>query len=278
MKTVEVLTHRHPEETAAALERLITFAAEAGVQLQMPAEEIEKHRLQSNQAITASSGQRPDLCITLGGDGTILRALHRYIGLQVPVFSINFGRIGFLAAVERSEIDLGFKRALAGEFEVVSMPTLQVSVDGGREQLAINDVAFHRKPELRVAQLSYSLGGEAIGSVTCDGLVAATAAGSTGYNLANGGPILAWGVEGYVISFIAPHTLTARPLLAAAKDELVVTNRSEHEPLEVSIDGTYIAELAPGRSAAMVLSEQVAELAQLPGTNFYSRFREKFAQ
>src|SRR5205823_6051760 len=83
-------------------------------------------------------------------------------------------------------------------------PGLRAQVDT-EIPVALNDVSFIRQPHGRVAELSYRLGGQEVGHVRCDGLVAATPAGSTGYNLANQGPILAWGVEGYVVSFIAPH-------------------------------------------------------------------------
>ena len=103
------------------------------------------------------------------------------------------------------------------------MPSLEATV-GDTSALALNDLSFIRRPHGRVAELAYSLGGQEVGHVRCDGLVAATPAGSTGYNLANQGPILAWGVKGYVVSFIAPHTLTARPLVVAPNDVLSVTN------------------------------------------------------
>ena len=85
--------------------------------------------------------------------------------------------------------------------------------------------------------------GEQLGEVRCDGLVVATPAGSTGYNLANGGPVLAWGVEGYVVSFIAPHTLTARALVVAPGDVLSVTNRSREEDVEMTTDGRRVCVL-----------------------------------
>ena len=115
-----------------------------------------------------------------------------------------------------------------GEFETVSLPGLDVEV-GGARHIAVNDVSFTRRPHQRVAELSYSVGGREVGRVRCDGLVAATPAGSTGYNLANNGPILAWGVEGYVVSFIAPHTLTARALVVAPGDLLHVANVGERD-------------------------------------------------
>ncbi len=114
----------------------------------------------------------------------------------MPVFGINYGTIGFLAAADRDELDEGLRRAISGEFEVIALPALEVGAPGAI-RIALNDVSFHRRPHGRVAELAYRLGGEEVGHVRCDGLVAATPAGSTGYNLANQGPILAWGVEGY---------------------------------------------------------------------------------
>ena len=90
----------------------------------------------------------------------------------------------------------------------------------------MNDVSVHRVHAQRVAELGYSIKDDTLGAVRCDGLVASTPVGSTGYNLANGGPILAWGVEGYVVSFIAPHTLTARTLVVAPDDVLTIENLS----------------------------------------------------
>lgn len=279
--TASLFTHRYPEETTDAVHRAIDAATEHGVQLLFSSEESEKHSLAGMTAesvkVGVDDGPAPDVCIVLGGDGTILYGLRRYAGRRVPVFGINFGWIGFLAAVERAELDAGLERALGGRFETLPLPALTVEV-GSESFHAVNDVAFHRKPELRVAQLTYSLGNERIGAVRCDGLVVATPVGSTGYNLANGGPILAWGVEGYVISFVAPHTLTARPLLAAAPDVMVVENESTREAVAVSIDGRGACELPPGGEAYVRYSGDVALLAQLEGTNFYHRFREKFGK
>ena len=98
-----------------------------------------------------------------------------------------------------------------------------------------------------MAELAYAVGDEEIGRVRCDGLVVATPAGSTGYNLANGGPVMAWGVEGYVVSFIAPHSLTARALVVAPDDALVVSNQSREEPVDVATDGRPVARSARAR-------------------------------
>ncbi|HEU5142842.1 MAG TPA: NAD(+)/NADH kinase, partial [Solirubrobacterales bacterium] len=143
-------------------------------------------------------------------------------------------------------------------------------------QLAVNDVSFSRRPRDRVAELSYKIAGEEVGHVRCDGLVAATPVGSTGYNLANNGPILAWGVEGYVVSYIAPHSLTARALVVAPGDVLHVGNATGRHPVDVAVDGEPAGMLASGAELEVRFLDSVGRLAQLPGTSFYHRIREKF--
>ncbi len=192
--------------------------------------------------------------MVLGGDGTILSTLRLYAGRRVPVFAVNFGTIGFLATVEPSELQEGMRMALAGELDVLELPGLIASTADG-DELAMNDISFHRLHTGRVAELAYSVEGEQLGEVRCDGLVVATPAGSTGYNLANGGPVLAWGVEGYVVSFIAPHTLTARALVVAPGDVLSVTNRSREEDVEMTTDGRRVC----------VLPARADHLGPLPG-------------
>ena len=185
--------------------------------------------------------------------------------------------IGFLAAVEREQLADGLSRAFGGDYDVMNLPGLKAEIDVARP-IALNDVSFIRRPQGRVAELSYRLGGQEVGHVRCDGLVAATPAGSTGYNLANQGPILAWGVEGYVVSFIAPHTLTARALVVAPDDVLHVGNAAGREAVDVVLDGEYVGELGSGEEIEVGFRDGVGRLAQLPGSNFYRRIRDKFGR
>ena len=196
------------------------------------------------------------------------------------MFAVNFGRIGFLAAVERDQLDLGLERAFAGEFGIVALPGLELRGPGTRSATApaLNDIAFARSPRAPVAELAYSLGGEEIGHVRCDGLVAATPTGSTGYNLANAGPVMAWGVEGFAVSFIAPHTLTARALVVAPDDVLHVRNAASRGSVEIAFDGHHELDLAEGEEVEVSFRDNVANLAELEGANFYRRMREKFGQ
>ena len=276
MKTAALITHSHPPAATEAVAVAVAIAREAGWRLTATAEELAKHGAAAEGVEeVAELSERPDLCLVLGGDGSILHALRRFARSGVPVFGVNFGTVGFLAAVERDQAEEGIRRAFAGDTETVELPGLEVEVDG-EARVALNDVTFARRPRDRVAELSYRIAGEEVGHVRCDGLVAATPVGSTGYNLANQGPILAWGVEGYVVSYIAPHSLTARALVVAPGDVLHVGNAAGREAVDVAVDGAQVGELAPGAALEVRFANGVGRLAQLPGTSFYQRIREKF--
>jgi NAD+ kinase len=279
VRTAAVYTHRRSGVTMAALQELITLARERGVGLRLDPAETAKHGLEPCEGLTLDAGPDPsvDVCIALGGDGTILSAVRTYARSEVPVFGINFGEMGFLATVDREEAGEGYRRALDGDFEVLALPAIEVA---GPQQpwVAFNDVSIHRQQGKRVADLEYSVGGEEVGRVRCDGLVVSTPAGSTGYNLANGGPVMAWGVHGFLVSFIAPHSLTARTLVVAPDDQLVIHNRSQEEAVDVTVDGRPICVLEAGDRLECRFADGLGCLAQLPGTTFYQRLRLKFGR
>ena len=268
IRSAVVLTHQRPDETAEGIRQLEEAARATGVKLIFEDPDGAGAR--------PGSDEQPDVCIVLGGDGATLRALRRFAGTGVPVFAINYGRIGFLATVDREELPRGVDLALSGRFEVVQMPALLT--DGhSSERFAINEVSFQRSPDLNVTHLSYSLAGDWVARVPCDGLIAATPAGSTAYSLSVGGPIVAWGVQGFVVNLIAPHALSSRALVAAPQDVLRVVNDGM-APVDVVIDGIRTGELGPREESEITFTPDAVGLAQLPGSTFYRRFREKLLQ
>jgi NAD+ kinase len=279
VRTATVFTHRRPAETAPAILMLLASARAHGARLRLDPDETRKHGLSPEPGLELDAPVSPDvdICFALGGDGTVLHALRAYAGTPVPVFGVNFGEIGFLASVERHEARIGFSRAFAGDFDVLPLPAIKLSGDTG-EWLAMNDVSMHRQQGNRVADLAYAIGPDEVGRVRCDGIVVATPAGSTGYNLANGGPVMAWGVEGFVVSFIAPHSLTARALVVAPGDVLSIHNRSPEESVDVIIDGRPVCVLDPGQHIEACFVNGQGHLAQVAGSSFYQRLRQKFGR
>jgi NAD+ kinase len=277
---VSILTHQAAQETSGAVRRVIDELTGAGVTVRVDADEVRKHDLSARDGLVLNADPAQDsteLAVVLGGDGTMLRAMRTFAGRGVPVFSFNFGAIGFLATVEKDDLDEGIKRVLDGDYDIFKMPALAIEI-GGVEHLGVNDISFHRRANNRVAELAYSVGADQLGSVRCDGLVVSTPVGSTGYNLANGGPVLAWGVDGYVVSFIAPHTLTARALVVATDAVLTVQNGSGSEPVDVTTDGRIVCALDPRADMNVSFRHDKVLLAQRPGSSFYHRLREKFGR
>jgi NAD+ kinase len=272
VKRAAVITHGKPETIGAGLERLQALAADRGVELLFPDEEVEKHGLGSDHGDLAEA----DLAVVLGGDGTMLRALRRFLGTAVPVIGVNFGRVGFLASMEAESLDEGLGRALAGDYRVVELPALEAEA-GGERWAAVNDVVVTSSTLGRMVELGWVIGGEDLGSLPCDGLICSTPSGSTAYNLSNGGPVLVWGLDAMAITFVAPHSLDARPLVVPSGLDLAVANRSADLSATVLVDGHAVRELAPGEGVVAGLSEQHSLLATLPESTFFSRYRRTFS-
>ena len=266
-----VITHGKPEKIGAALERLQALAAERGVELLFPDEELEKHGLESEDGDLAQA----DLAVVLGGDGTMLRALKRFLSSGVPVIGVNFGRVGFLAAMDAESLEEGLGRVFAGEYEVVELPVLEAEA-GGERWTAVNDVVVTSSSLGRMIELGWAVGGEDLGSLPCDGLICSTPSGSTAYNLSNGGPVLVWGLDAMGVTFVAPHSLHARPLVVPRGRELEVVNRTAEVSATVLADGHRVQELEPGSEVTVRLAEEQSLLATLPESTFVSRYRRTF--
>jgi NAD+ kinase len=217
-----------------------------------------------------------DIAITLGGDGTILRTLRHLLGVRVPVIGVNFGRVGFLASIEPKAMEDALPRVFAGDYRVVELPTLRLQLNGS-DPVAVNDVVVTSSTLGRMVELDWAIGGEDLGVVPCDGMICATPTGSTAYNLSNGGPVLVRGLEAMAVTFIAPHSLHARPLVVPRGAELTIRNVTADVRCSVLVDGARTAELEPGASAGVSLCEQQSLLATLPETSFFRRYRETFA-
>jgi NAD+ kinase len=264
-----VVTHGRTRNVGDAVARLRAVADAAGVELVFDAQEAGKH------GVAVTDGKRPDLAIVLGGDGTMLRGLKRFLGTGVPVLGVNFGRVGFLTAIGADELERGLARVFAGEYRILSLPTLEAALNGESET-AVNDIVVAGGTLGRMVELNWAIGGEDLGVQACDGVICATPPGSTAYNLSNGGPVLVWGLEAMVVTFVAPHSLHARPLVVGPDTDLVVTNRSVDITAAVLSDGHRVGALAPGAQARMHLGSARSRLALLPEETFFRRYGAVF--
>ena len=275
-----MFTRRAPGETGAAVRRLAELAAESGITLRVPEEEVAKHGLSDLPG--AEMGADPDgptdLAVVMGGDGTILTAMRRYAGREVPVFAINFGAIGFLATVERDGLDDAIERALTGQFEVLRLPALAVGTSSG-EHLAVNDISFHRRQDLRVAELGYSVVGAELGEVRCDGLVVATPAGLHRLQPRQrraGDGLGRAGLRG--VLHRAAHAHRAGAGGGARRRAAGGQPAPTEEPVDVTTDGRPVCTLDPQERVEVRFRDGMALLAQVGGASFYNRLRDKFGR
>jgi NAD+ kinase len=219
--------------------------------------------------------ERAQLAVAVGGDGTILRTLARLLGTGIPVIGINYGRVGFLASIVPERLEEDLARVFGGEYRAIEQPPLEAQLDG-QAFVAVNDVVATSSTLGRMIELGWSIAGEDLGVVSCDGMICSTPSGSTAYNLSNGGPVLVRGLDAMAITFIAPHSLEARPLGVPRGAELTVRNATADVIAAVLIDGHRSGDLAPDRSLSIRLGEQRSLLATLPETTFFGRYRETF--
>ena len=241
-------------QAADAVSRLERVAAAAGVEI---------------------GDDDPDLAVTLGGDGSMLKAFHRFLGTGVPVIGVNFGRVGFLTSMPADQLEQGLERAFAGDYRIVELPTLEVRL-GDEMWPAVNDVVVASSTIGHMVELAYAVGGEELDTLACDGLICCTPSGSTAYNLSNGGPVLVWGLDAMALTFVAAHSLHARSLVIPPSRDLAVWNRTEEGDATLIVDGQQVGSLKPGDRIDVRLGEQKSLLATLPESTFFTRYRDTF--
>jgi NAD+ kinase len=159
---------------------------------------------------------------------------------------------------------------------VYALPTIEATL-GDEMVTAINDVVATSAIIGRMGEVDWFVGGETMGRVPADGVIASTPTGSTAYNLSNGGPVLVWGLDALVVTFIAPHSLHARPLVVPRSSDLVVQNKTPDVTLTVLADGHPVGKLAADEQVTIRLGPKRTRLATLPEATFFTRYRDTFA-
>ncbi|WP_051274328.1 NAD kinase [Cellulomonas sp. URHD0024] len=266
-----VVTHGGREEARSATLDAVAALEHAGVEPVLAAEDA-----------VASDLPSFELAIVLGGDGTILRAAELTRGTAVPLLGVNLGHVGFLAESERDDIGEAVRRLTAGEFEVEERGTLDVRVlarDGSiGSGWALNEAALEKVDRSRMLEVLIEVDGRPLSSFGCDGIVAATATGSTAHAFSAGGPVVWPDVDGMILVPIAAHALFARPLVVGPRSRLAV-EVLERSPAagQVTLDGRRRLEVPVGSRVEVQRSDVPVRLARLTLAPFTTRLVNKFA-
>ncbi len=238
--TIIGLVGKHGEPTPRdTLLSLGDFLLHQGLEVYL--EDETSQRLGNHNFKTASLqqiGERCDLAIVVGGDGTLLHTARSLVDHDVPLLGINLGRLGFLADISPGEMTVVLSRILAGEYEEERRFLLHTTIDG-TESLALNDVVVHKWNIARMIEFETHVDGSFVDAQRSDGLIISTPTGSTAYALSGGGPLLHPSLNATVLVPICPHTLSNRPIVVSGDSviEIVVCGHTESEHVRVTCDG-----------------------------------------
>jgi len=220
-----------------------------------------------------------DGLLSLGGDGTLLRAARFLEGANVPIMGVNLGRLGFLTSCRAKDFPKMLPKFATGRYETDTRMTMDVSSAGsatipGMRLRALNDVVLHKGGFARVLHLRLEVDGEVIGSLAADGIVISTPTGSTAYSLSAGGPIVAPTVDSILVTPVAAHTLAVRPILLPPDAVIVVRSDDAPEEVLVTVDGQVGTTLLAGDALTIRRAAAQVRIARFSGT-FFSRLRNK---
>ena len=224
-------------------------------------------------------GAACDLLVVLGGDGTILRALHRVRGEVPPIFGINVGSLGFLTGVHGEEWPKAVESIAAGDFRLSARTMLRVElVRGGATVEALtglNDAVVSRGQHSQLIKVAVHIDDEELSVYHADGLIVATPTGSTAYSMSAGGPLLLPDSACFVITPICPHVLTNRSTVVSDHARLELRLVGGGPGVTVNVDGQEIRDFGPGDVLRISRAAEKLRLATLPGRTFSGVLRDK---
>jgi NAD+ kinase len=265
----------HPErDSATAVTAVLDWAARRGIEVLGIGSEIRRLNCAAVAVTAAELGERADLVVSLGGDGTMLRAMRLADRQRAPVLGVNLGKLGFLAEVDVPELPDALSAIDAHRFTIE--PRLAVdAVLGGTDVTAFNDVALVRYPGQPTALVAVRAAGHPFVSYAADAVVVATPTGSTAYSFSAGGPIMNPAVEALLVTPAAPHSAYNRGLVLSVQDSLTLDVLPGSGPLAVEADGQLAANVDPGDRVELRPRPAAAHVVRLGRTTFYERARRK---
>jgi len=221
----------------------------------------------------------PDVCISMGGDGTILTAATLIKDLAIPIVGINLGRLGFLASTEKSVLDETLDQVMLGNYKIEkrTMLTLESNIPiFGDACFALNDFTLHKRDTSSMVTIHSYVNGEFLNSYWADGIIVSTPTGSTGYNLSCGGPIIYPDSQNFVITPVAPHNLNVRPLILSETSTITFEIEGRSENFMCTLDSRYETVTAEHKLSIKKCEFQT-HLIRLEDSSFLKTIRGKLA-
>src|SRR5215470_7100528 len=265
----------HPQrDSAEAVAAVLGWADRKGATVYGIGNEITRLNCAATPVAAEQLSERSDLLVSLGGDGTMLRAMRLADGRHAPVLGVNLGKLGFLAEVDVPDLPAALSAIDAQDFTIE--PRLAVdSVVVGQRVTAFNDIAVVRVPGDATAAVAVQVAGHPFVSYAADAVIVATPTGSTAYSFSAGGPIVSPAVEALLVTPAAPHSAYNRGLVLSILDSLALDILPASGRLAVEVDGQVAAHVEPGDSVKLRPRPGAAHVVRLGRTTFYERARRK---
>jgi NAD+ kinase len=224
-------------------------------------------------------GEKVDLLMVLGGDGTLLAAARALRGHNVPILAVNLGALGFLTSVTLDELYPVLEQVLAGKHRTSERMMLEATIwrggEVGEPHPALNDAVVNKSAMARMLDFDVYVDKNHVGRYRADGLIVATPTGSTAYSLAAGGPIVHPKLDALVITPICPHMLTNRPLVVSGSAQVEVDFSVAEEPVYLTLDGQTGVQLGPNDRVAVTKSEHKVKLVRPTDKSYFEILRSK---
>ena len=245
---------------------------------------IEEYLLQRGCICKEHPDQSVEGIIVLGGDGTLLRAAREYLGMNIPMIGVNLGTLGYLAEVEKDQIDAALDSLIEDKYEVESRMMLSgISVISGSSMepmIALNDIVINRKGALHVIHFKIYVNGQLLSSYSADGMIISTPTGSTAYNLSAGGPIVEPRARLIMMTPVCSHTLANNRTIILAADDIIDIEIAEYKPGEkqevsASFDGRHPVNLNEGDKIRIIRSDKVTKILKLSKVSFLETLQKK---
>jgi NAD+ kinase len=283
---VGVVVNLEKPRAVEVARELVGWLAGRGVEPLVTCEAAEALGWTGAAAPLGSFGADLAFAVVLGGDGTLLAAAKRVAHAGLPLLGVNLGHLGFLTEIEEGELFRELPGLLAGRYHIDERAMLRARVlrrgeapdGGGQEFLALNDAVVTARPFARLLRVRLVVAGVALPSYAGDGVIVATATGSTAYSLSAGGPVLDPGLRALVVTPICPHAFHARPTVLSGAERVRVEVEPRGAVVVLTLDGQEGRPLADGDVVEVSLAPQVARLLRRPGWSFYRVLRRKLAE
>ena len=277
IKQIGVIANMDKPQARQVLQRLAQTAKLLSLKLYTC--DKTARRLPSKKVGTHQVPRTVDAIIALGGDGTMLRAVHTLQGAQIPVLGVNLGNLGFMTSVTEENLERALDAMAKGRYEISTRAMAQCTLTRGRKKIgeyhALNDVVIGWGQSSRIITLDVSINGEQITSYRCDGLIVSTPTGSTAHSLSAGGPILHPETPAFLINVLCPHTLSARPIVFMDQSVIGITVAHTPKKLLLSIDGQEEQPVQQGDQLLIRRSPRTVHFLHLPKHSYFSILRQK---